>query len=726
MQNLNGHSTEVESGISALRNGVSKKEKMEKENWPIEVNLNKSKVESRKSSPGSDVIISDESNSSSPVENGNGGDEITDESTKKTEEVKLQQKSDEKLKSELEAANKELIEELKSEREKLKLMTLERDNYQNLYRTLSEKFDEKVEQFRNAKDYRPAAKYDEIISKRIAKFAERAAKGKTEVKEYQEALKNIQVIASNQKTIYEKLTLWVNENESLTKQIGGLGENAERFNLLRKKTFSNKGSNTILMDETPLHYKRFSVGSHHTPTPFKNISPKNSSNSSASGIHQPVAPFTHLSKSADSVSTARGVSNLPTARCSKIQSSPTIPSEDPVPHQSASKRPNLPSSAHQQVPYQVVNGMPLNLNNYNCMSISLPKDAKVIQSCQIINGQIVKTGTTQLGSSSATNSPLVNSIAAKSVSTNSPSSQLSPQQNSPKFSTPPPEQVNLKRSPPPPSKKRKSEEASRASIDLTSDDEEQPKKKAMMSSSPQSQIQTTFINAPRLVIANAVPVNLVPANPVREKLPESPPRRNLPRMLDSDIPECNKVTLNDGAVRILPPLPAPPKFKMPKMMPSDLKQLPHTLQLEANFSGDNKMITMWDNIKNSTNEKKNRAEAKTYELFVCTIPDEEEKNEDGDPKPLKWKRIGGKDVPGHRIPVKCSLKNFPRKGNYIFIVRGKDCYGRVGSFSEFAVAKTPSGESSSETKEQPKEAPSSSAQLSDTPTSSVTKSTTIL
>ena len=221
MQNLNGHSTEVESGISALRNGVSKKEKMEKENWPIEVNLNKSKVESRKSSPGSDVIISDESNSSSPVENGNGGDEITDESTKKTEEVKLQQKSDEKLKSELEAANKELIEELKSEREKLKLMTLERDNYQNLYRTLSEKFDEKVEQFRNAKDYRPAAKYDEIISKyrflvfkiskkifrRIAKFAERAAKGKTEVKEYQEALKNIQVIASNQKTIYEKVRI---------------------------------------------------------------------------------------------------------------------------------------------------------------------------------------------------------------------------------------------------------------------------------------------------------------------------------------------------------------------------------------------------------------------------------------------------------------------------------------------------------------------------------------
>lgn len=694
MENLNGHSTEVESGISALRNGVSKKEKMEKENRPIEVNRNKSKVESRKSSParaGSDVIISEDSNSSGPVENGNGGDEVTDELAKKTEEVKLQQISDEKLKSELEAANKELIEKLKCEREKLKLVTAERDNYQNLYRTLSEKFDEKVKQFKDAKDYRPAAKYDEIISKRMAKFAERAAKGKTEVKEYQEALKNIQIINSNQKTIYEKLTLWVNENEALTKQIGGLGENAERFNMLRKKTFSNKGSNTILMDETPLHYKRFSVGSHHTPTPFKNISPKNSSSSSVSGIHQPVAQFAQMSKSADSVSTARGVTHLPTARCSKIQSSPTIPSQDPVPQQSAGKRPTLPSSAHQQ-------------------------------SCQIINGQIVKTGTTQLGPSSATNSPLVNSIAAKSVSTNSPSSQLSPQ-HSPKFSTPPPDHLNLKRSPPP-SKKRKSEEASRTSIDLTSDDEEQPKKKAMMSSSPPSQIKTTFINAPGLVIANAVPVNFVPANPVREKLPESPPRRNLPRMLDSDIPECNKVTLNDGAVRILPPLPAPPKFKMPKMMPSDLKQLPHTLQLEANFSGDNKMITMWDNIKNSTNEKKNRAEAKTYELFVCTIPDEEEKNEDGDPKPLKWKRIGGKDVPGHRIPVKCSLKNFPRKGNYIFIVRGKDCYGRVGSFSEFAVAKTPSGESSSETKEQPKEEPSS--QLSDTPTSSVTKSTTIL
>ena len=224
MENLNGHSTEVESGISALRNGVSKKEKMEKENRPIEVNRNKSKVESRKSSParaGSDVIISDDSNSSGPVENGNGGDKVTDELVKKTEEVKLQQKSDEKLKSELEAANEELIEKLKSEREKLKLVTAERDNYQNLYRTLSEKFDEKVKQFKDAKDYRPAAKYDEIISKyrffvfkiskkifrRMTKFAERAAKGKTEVKEYQEALKNIQIINSNQKTIYEKVRI---------------------------------------------------------------------------------------------------------------------------------------------------------------------------------------------------------------------------------------------------------------------------------------------------------------------------------------------------------------------------------------------------------------------------------------------------------------------------------------------------------------------------------------
>ena len=102
---------------------------------------------------------------------------------------------------------------------------------------------------------------------------------------------------------FVQLTIWVNENEALSKQIGGLGENAERFNLLRKKTFSNKGSNTILMDETPLHYKRFSVGSHHTPTPFKNISPKNSSSSSASGIHQPVAQFTQLSKSVDSGTT---------------------------------------------------------------------------------------------------------------------------------------------------------------------------------------------------------------------------------------------------------------------------------------------------------------------------------------------------------------------------------------------------------------------------------------
>jgi len=328
----------------------------------------------------------------------------------------------------------------------------------------------------------------------------------------------------------------------------------------------------------------------------------------------------------------------------------------------------------------------------------------------------VKTGTTQLGSSSVTNSPLMNSIAAKSVSSNSPSS---PTHHSPKFSTPP-EQVKLKRSPPP-SKKRKSEEVNRASIDLTSDDEEQPKKKAMMSSP-----QAAFINAPGLVIANAVPINLVPANqPVPVRQQESPPRKNLPRMLDSDIPECNKVTLNDGAVRILPPLPVPPKFKMPKLMPSDLKQLPHTLQLEANFSGDNKMIIMWDNVKNS-NEKKNRADAKTYELFVCTILDEEEKNEDGDPKPLKWKRIGGKDVPGHRIPVKCSLKNFPRKGNYIFIVRGKDCYGRVGSFSEFAVAKTPSVEASSELPSAPKKKEPPSGPLSDTPTSSVTKSTTIL
>ena len=43
----------------------------------------------------------------------------------------------------------------------------------------------------------------------------------------------------------------------------------------------------------------------------------------------------------------------------------------------------------------------------------------------------------------------------------------------------------------------------------------------------------------------------------------------------------------------------------------------------------------------------------------------------------------------HRIPVRCSLKNFPKKGDYIFIIRGKDRYGRVGAFSEFAVAKSP-------------------------------------
>ncbi|CBY15637.1 unnamed protein product [Oikopleura dioica] len=701
MENLNGHSTEVESGISALR----KKEKAEKENRPI----------GRRNSspaPASEVISSDDSNG--PVENGNGREEsqevvsFTDELMKKKEEVKKHVKSNEKLKSELETANKELKEELRLAKEKLNLITAERDNYQNLYRKLSEKFDEKVEQFKDGKDYRPAAKYDEIIPRRMAKFAERAAKGKTDVKEYKETLKNIQIISSNQKTIFDKLTLWIDDNKALTKQIAGLSENAERFNLLRKKTFSNNASNTILMDETPLHFKRLSIGNYHTPTPFKEISAKDST---VNGIHQ----------SADSVSsgTVRGVHsrvNLSAARCSKIQSSPTIPSQVPVPQQAASKRPAVPNSTHQQVPYQVVNGMPLNLNNYNCMSISLPKDAKVIQSCQIINGKIVKTGTTQLGSSSVTNSPLMNSIAAKSVSSNSPSS---PTHHSPKFSTPP-EQVKLKRSPPP-SKKRKSEEVNRASIDLTSDDEEQPKKKAMMSSP-----QAAFINAPGLVIANAVPINLVPANqPVPVRQQESPPRKNLPRMLDSDIPECNKVTLNDGAVRILPPLPVPPKFKMPKLMPSDLKQLPHTLQLEANFSGDNKMIIMWDNVKNS-NEKKNRADAKTYELFVCTILDEEEKNEDGDPKPLKWKRIGGKDVPGHRIPVKCSLKNFPRKGNYIFIVRGKDCYGRVGSFSEFAVAKTPSVEASSELPSAPKKKEPPSGPLSDTPTSSVTKSTTIL
>ena len=45
------------------------------------------------------------------------------------------------------------------------------------------------------------------------------------------------------------------------------------------------------------------------------------------------------------------------------------------------------------------------------------------------------------------------------------------------------------------------------------------------------------------------------------------------------------------------------------------------------------------------------------------------------------------DIPGHRIPVKCSLKNFDRENDYIFLVRGKDQHGRVGEFSEFSLAK---------------------------------------
>merc|ERR1712037_772598 len=149
MENLNGHSIEVEAGISTLRNSVSKKEKMEKENRPIEGSLNKSKVDSRNSSPAraSEVINSPDSFSRGPVENGNSRVESTDklieEEKKEFKEVQLQQKTNEKLESELEAANKELIEELRLEKEKLMLMTAERDNYQKLYRTLSEKFDEK-------------------------------------------------------------------------------------------------------------------------------------------------------------------------------------------------------------------------------------------------------------------------------------------------------------------------------------------------------------------------------------------------------------------------------------------------------------------------------------------------------------------------------------------------------------------------------------------------------
>ncbi len=41
----------------------------------------------------------------------------------------------------------------------------------------------------------------------MAKFAERAAKGKTDVKEYKETLKNIQIISSNQKTIFDKVEI---------------------------------------------------------------------------------------------------------------------------------------------------------------------------------------------------------------------------------------------------------------------------------------------------------------------------------------------------------------------------------------------------------------------------------------------------------------------------------------------------------------------------------------
>ena len=45
------------------------------------------------------------------------------------------------------------------------------------------------------------------------------------------------------------------------------------------------------------------------------------------------------------------------------------------------------------------------------------------------------------------------------------------------------------------------------------------------------------------------------------------------------------------------------------------------------------------------------------------------------------------DIPGHRIPVKCSLKNFDRENDYVFLVRGKDSHGRVGSFSDYALAR---------------------------------------
>jgi len=57
---------------------------------------------------------------------------------------------------------------------------------------------------------------------------------------------------------------------------------------------------------------------------------------------------------------------------------------------------------------------------------------------------------------------------------------------------------------------------------------------------------------------------------------------------------------------------------------------------------------------------------------------------------IKWKFKNSfffLDIPGHRIPVKCSLKNFDRENDYIFLVRGKDSLGRVGKFSDFELAK---------------------------------------
>ncbi|CAG5097524.1 Oidioi.mRNA.OKI2018_I69.XSR.g15115.t2.cds [Oikopleura dioica] len=568
-------------------------------------------------------------------------------------------------------------------------------NLQNEIRRMKKQRDEAESFYEKAKtlkaNYKPVAKYEDIIINRMQKISDRAAKGKTEAEAYKEVIRSIPILSANQKTIWEQVDKYFPEAKIIVKNFGKtyrrLPERAKKLHFFDEKKYCDAATNTpLLADNKNTKYKQLTVQEKWTPIAFNDISPSDS-NGQTSKPSESSAIFHGSSYPACSSSSSDNFQqNNAAARIPDPQQSQATPSINTAPfHQYGSiiDQKDLSATSNQTV------APPAAASDTNRPSPST-------------NSEAIRP--------SPSVSPTDRPILPKSLQPVIEQFQQS---------------INLMKTTPP-GKKRKSQEMSETNgaIDLTSDDEIiQPAKKINLNgSAPVSPrlisnpgqtysttnpvtiangIPTTNVQAPCVVIAKALPIKIVnapttgrcsrsPKN-TDSSSPESPPRKNLPRLLYSDIPECNKVKLNDGVTRILPPLPPVPKFTTSsKDVNGILQQLPHRLKLKATFSSNNTVVCMWD-IDKTEKELKDRAKPESFELYVLKIPAEERRSAHRDirDRGIKWKLIGNKDVMFHRIPVRCSLKNFPKKGDYIFIIRAKDRYGRVGAFSEFAVAKSP-------------------------------------